>query len=187
MSSTAIIRLLGDMTTQMNRYASLPMLLLGLIGNSLNVYVFTRKVLRKNPCVILFFCSTIANFFALLVGLLARATLGFGWDPTVYNQAICKLKVFVLLSSQFIATWLITIATINRYLSSSRNAKVRQYSSQKATYRAIMALVVITCIIHVRVFYCSTADVRQVPPCTDHSTFKNHIAALVASFCFSKR
>ncbi|CAF1553931.1 unnamed protein product, partial [Didymodactylos carnosus] len=169
MSSTAIMRLLGDMTTQMNRYAPLPMLLLGLIGNTLNVYVFTRKALRKNPCVILFLCSTIANFFALFVGLLARVTLGFGSDPTVYNQAICKLKFFVLQSSQFMSIWLITLATVDRYLSSSRNAKVRQYSNQKGAYRAIMVLVVTTCIIHGRVFYCSTADVRQVPPCTDHT------------------
>ncbi|CAF3965081.1 unnamed protein product [Rotaria sordida] len=76
-------------------------------------------------------------------------------DPNTTIRAFCKSRVYILQSTFMMTHWMITIACIDRYALSSRNARLRQFAQ---VYIARRAVVIIICIwlilpIHTIVFY----------------------------------
>ncbi|CAF1043918.1 unnamed protein product [Adineta ricciae] len=117
---------------QFNRYASIVIFISGVIGNTLNIVVFTRPRLFNNPCSTYFFWSSIANISVLLFGLVSRfLSDGFGIDPVSNNLGFCRFRYYVLHSSMVLSSWLTILAGIDRYCISSRSAHRRQQSNLK--------------------------------------------------------
>jgi hypothetical protein len=83
-----------------SRWGSPSIFLFGLISNTLNIYVFTRLSLRRNPCSMYFLSSSITALAYTLINLPLR-TLQYGYkiDPTSYLLSFCKIKYF------FTYTW----------------------------------------------------------------------------------
>lgn len=74
--------------------------LFGIICNTLNIYVFTRSALKRNPCCMYFLSSSIAAFIYTVINLPLRTLqVGYNIDPTSYMLTFCKLKFF------FTYTW----------------------------------------------------------------------------------
>ncbi|CAF0842583.1 unnamed protein product [Adineta steineri] len=121
-----------------NRYIAIPLLFFGLIGNSLNIFVFTRKIFRNNICVIYFLVSTLFDILALIAGLFSRILNGFNMDPSQNSVVLCKLRFFTAYFSAYAAAWFISLACIERYLSSSTNIYKRQFITMKRTYQSII-------------------------------------------------
>jgi hypothetical protein len=73
---------------------------LGVTCNLLNIFVFTRPSLRRNPCCMYFLSSSVAALIYHLVEIPFRFfQFGFNLDPTRYLLSICKLRYY------FAFTW----------------------------------------------------------------------------------
>jgi hypothetical protein len=118
--------------------------LIGFIGNIINISIFTRPILIKNPCSIYFLCLSIANLNVLFFGSIIRLLSdGFGIDLISYNLGFCKCRYFILHSSLSLSSWFTVLAGTDRYCVSSRNVRRRQLSNLKYS----RYLVVLTTII----------------------------------------
>ncbi|UJR16704.1 hypothetical protein I4U23_003604 [Adineta vaga] len=127
-----------------NRYVPMPLLFFGIIGNILNLFIFTRKTFHNNICVIYFLGSTIFDSFVIIVGLLPRLFNGYGID----------------LSQNFaILSWFIGFACIERYLSSSISVYKRQWFTKKRTYASMIIILIFGFIAFGEHFYC--IDINQ--------------------------
>lgn len=116
-SSDAIaIAHLNFLASQMNRYLSIAILLFGTIGNLLNCLTLSQRILRSNPCAAHFLGSSVANLVALISGATVRLLAGWGADLTETISWICKVRLYVLYASRTIAPWLLTVATVDRWL-----------------------------------------------------------------------
>ena len=74
--------------------------LFGIVCNALNIYVFKRSALKRNPCRMYFLSSSIAAFIYTIINLPLRALqVGCNIDPTACILVFCKLKFF------FTYTW----------------------------------------------------------------------------------
>ena len=72
----------------------------GVVSNVLNIYVFTRPVLKRNSCCMYFLSSSFAALIYTVINLPLRTLqVGYNIDPTAYISAICKLKYI------FVYTW----------------------------------------------------------------------------------
>jgi hypothetical protein len=116
----------------------------GLIGNLLNICVFTvwyhlsRNVNHINPnnndrtsnSPLYLLVSSCANFIEIVYPVLTRIIFdGFRHPKTPENQLItCKLRFYVLHTSDFISLACICLAILDRYLISSREVHLRQLS-----------------------------------------------------------
>ena len=154
-------RFLGNFIAQFNRYVPIPLLLLGVIGNVLNVLILRRPSLRSNPCSICFIAASLVNLIALSDGLLPRILLSFDKDPSDTNDFLCKVKYYVIYSSSALASWFIVLATIDRYLSSAPEAWKRKLSSIQQTQRRILGLVAFAAMFFIDKFVCFVANIQN--------------------------
>jgi hypothetical protein len=142
-----------------NRYIPIPLLFFGTIGNILNILVFTRKTFRNNICVAYFLGSTIFDSFVIIVGLLPRLLNGFGSDPSQDSAVLCKLRFFITYFAGYVAVWFISLACIERYLSSSTSVQRRQLITMKRAYLSMVFVILLGFIVFGEVFYC--IDINQ--------------------------
>jgi hypothetical protein len=142
-----------------NRYIPIPLLFFGIIGNILNILVFTRKIFRNNICVAYFLAATISDCFIIFVGLLPRLLAGFGDDASQYSAVLCKLRFFITYFAGYTSAWFISLACVERYLSSSINVNTRQLITMKRAYHSMIVVILIGFIAFGEIFYC--IDINQ--------------------------
>ncbi|CAF3336602.1 unnamed protein product, partial [Rotaria sp. Silwood2] len=131
LSNASRIALLNDVSTQLNRYFGIFIFFFGIVGNALNTCVLSQRPLRSNPCAWLFLVSSISNSIGILAGLTSRPLSTWSADLTATNQFLCKLRAFLLHVAINVGSWLIMLATIDRWLSSNINANLRRRSTMK--------------------------------------------------------
>ena len=77
--------------------------ILGIIGHSLSIYVFTRPTLRLNPCARYFLASAIAGYFIILINIPIRTLQwGYGIEYITYSIATCKIVTFLLVWMRYV-------------------------------------------------------------------------------------
>ena len=151
------------MLTNINCYFSILIFVFGTVGNILNILVLSQRSLRSNPCAWLFAISSLANFIALLSGLTTRMVSYWTIDLTDTVSWLCKLRVFTLYTSRTIASWLITLASIDRWLLSCLDAHRRQMSTLKNVQQGTIVVTLMSMILYSPIFYCYEANLLNTP------------------------
>jgi hypothetical protein len=157
--SDDIIHRLPLISLQLNRIVPIFQIILGTFGNIMNILIFTRRSLRSHPCSLYFLASSINNLFVLYVATLTRL-LSSGWkiDPSNSNVTLCKLRIFFVYTSIALIQWFMVLASIDRYLSSCRNALYRQMSSLTIARKSIGLTILILALAHFHTFIWWTVD-----------------------------
>jgi len=137
-----------------NRYLPIPLLFFGTIGNILNILVFTRKTFRNNICVAYFMASTIFDSFIIIFSLLPRLLAGFNSDPSQYSAVLCKLRFFITYFAGYTSAWFISLACVERYLSSSTSVHRRQLITMKRAYFSMIFIIMFGFLVFGEQFYC---------------------------------
>jgi hypothetical protein len=165
MSATiqSTIDYLNFVTRELNYYIPMIFLILGTIGNTLNILVFTRPLHRTNPCSLYFISGSIINFFSLYIGLITPFLGLYNLDPTQRITSLCKIRFYLRYSTITLSTWFILLACFDRFLSSSMNANIRLWSSIRIAKRVII-LATLICFIfpYTQVFYCYAVNSKNV-------------------------
>jgi hypothetical protein len=161
--NTNIIDLLGCISKQLNRYVAFIIFIFGVMGNILNCLVLSQRTLRSNTCALLFLASSFIDLISILVGLTFRILSGWELDPTTTISSICKFRAFVVFSTRTAAIWLITLATIDRWLLSSVDIHRRQISSLKNVKRGIIIVVILSILSYIQMLYCYEANITDAP------------------------
>ncbi|CAF1201242.1 unnamed protein product [Adineta steineri] len=147
-SNTTFTNYINHLSSDLDRYLSIGILLFGTIGNILNCLALSQRPLRSNPCVLYFLASSIASIITLISGVLVR---------------LLSVRVYVLFNSRTVASWLIMLATCDRWLSSSVHAHYRQMSTLKNAQRGIIAAIFLSSIAYAQIFYCYEANLTNAP------------------------
>jgi hypothetical protein len=163
LSEASLIASLNNVITQINRYFGIFIFLFGVVGNTANIFILSQPPLRSNPCTWLFLVASIANFIAILAGLDSRFLSTWGADLTNTNQFLCKLRAFLLFNGITVGAWLITLATIDRWLSSNINVNRRQQGTLKNAQRGAILIVILSIIIETQQIYCFEANLTNTP------------------------
>lgn len=130
-------------TKQMNVYVGLFILVLGVIGNTLNALIFAnvRTSFARNPCSHYFIAIAMIDLLCLLIGFLSKILAsGFDIDPTTSSVVFCKFRSFFVYIIPLISTNLTCLATIFQFLNTSRHARYWQ----KANLRLIRWIILVT-------------------------------------------
>jgi hypothetical protein len=172
-TNPSTIAYLNFITGEFNRYIPLPFLFFGTIGNILNILVFTRPLLRTNPCSLYFVSGSIINFLSLYDGLITPFLGSYGLDPTQKINILCKIRYYLRYASITLSTWFILFACLDRFLSSSTNANTRSWSSLHLAKRIILLASIIGFIFpYTQVFYCYSINKNNT------CTYTNNICKL---------
>ena len=144
MTDVEIISILNSIVLRLNQILPAILLIAGTFGHMSNIIIFSKRSQRTNPVSIYFLSSTIANIFVLYGGVLMRYLVDTQQiDPVNNNTIVCKIRSFVLYLSLSLSNWYILLATIDRYLISSKEHLRRQLSTLKNAYRIIIGLTIV--------------------------------------------
>ncbi|CAF1032750.1 unnamed protein product [Adineta steineri] len=128
-------------------------MVVGIIGNCLNIAVLTRPSLYKHACSRYFLALAFNNLFytsAILVYLLLAN--GYRLDVTKVSLILCKLITYVYQICATLSPFFIVLATIDRYCTSSTSVRLRKFSNVKVARWAIMFIIIL-----IMLFYLNTA------------------------------
>jgi hypothetical protein len=142
----------------MDRYGLLFLFIIGILGNSLNVYVFSRAHLRQNPCVLCLLLSSCLNIITVIFGVLIRCLISYNIDLTYNSPIFCKLRYYLVYVSKSASLWFIVFACIDRYVSSSLNILHHQSINRKKINRIAFFILLLNLLSFTEVFYCFEAS-----------------------------
>lgn len=161
--NTDIINSLDYLSQQLNRYLAIIIFIFGVIGNTLNCCILSQRVLRTNPCALLFLTSSFVDLISIIFGLTTRILAGWNLDPTATNNFACKLRVFIVFSTRTMAIWLIAFATVDRWLLSSTNFHRRQKSKLENIERGIFLTITLSILFYIHMLDCYEANLIDTP------------------------
>lgn len=157
------IETLDNISDYMNRYISPLIFIFGTIGNILNCFVLSQRRFRSNSCAFLFLASSFVDLISILIGLITRILAGWHMDPTATITWICRFRVFVVFSTRTLAIWLITLATIDRWLLSSTSIHRRQLSSLRNARIGTLIFAVFSLCSYFHMTFCYEAKQNDQP------------------------
>lgn len=160
---TWLISILNTMRVQHNRYATICILIVGVLGNLLNVFVLSQPIFNKVPTTRYFIAASGASLAALSSGLLARVMSGWTADPASSNTHLCKFQAFTNKLGQTTCSYFLLAAAIDRWFQSSPNDRIRRMSSIKNSTRIITAIILLFASYHSLHAICYEAFL-QIPP-----------------------
>ena len=158
-----LINSMEYISEQLNRYLSPIVFIFGVLGNVLNCLVLSQRTLRSNSCALLFLVSSFVDLISILAGLTTRILAGWHCDPTSTINWMCKARAFTVFSTRTLATWLITLATVDRWLLSSVDIHLRHMSTLKNVKRGIAVCVVLSALSYVHMLACYEAKLHDQP------------------------
>ncbi|UJR34983.1 hypothetical protein I4U23_027762 [Adineta vaga] len=171
MSSLTSIQVIQS---QLLRYIPLITIIIGTIGNILNCFIFTRRSLRRNPCSIYFFASSIANFFAIYFGCFTRLLSSFSIDPPPSQMALyCKSKTFLTYIGLAGSAWFIVGACADRYASSAATVRIRSFSQVKVARRVVVLIAILVILVYFQMNFCFDGNIQSAN-CYPASSFCNY-------------
>ncbi|CAF3925076.1 unnamed protein product [Rotaria sp. Silwood1] len=146
-------------------YASYIILITGIIGNVLNIFIFISfKAFRNNQCVLYFVTESISNIFQIIIFFLIRLLIVLN-DSDPANSTIfwCKFRAMMITLCTLISFSAICFSACDQYLSTSLQASLRKLSTIKLAKILIFTAIIISilhtipfCIfIEIRASFCS--------------------------------
>ena len=135
-----------------------PWILLGIgtFGCVCNLITFTAPQLRTNSCAFYFLIATLFELSYITFGLLSSSASNlFGSTLLSTDRIYCKVRAYLVYAIGLMPTYLILLASVDRFVSSSVHARLRTFSRVKVAYRTTIGAIVIAFIscIHVLIVY----------------------------------
>jgi hypothetical protein len=165
MFTLTVVHPLDVITDQINRYGTLCLLLCSLIGNVFSCIVFSRRDLRSKPCCVCFLAAALVNLIVCVTAFTPRILNGWNnaADLSERISALCRLLMFMLFTARCMVAWIIALASVDRYLISSRSTRRRQMSNLKNAYRSLVLICVMSLLVWSEVFFCFDANLVGTP------------------------
>ncbi|CAF1930123.1 unnamed protein product [Rotaria magnacalcarata] len=105
-------------TNECNIYGGFFVFSIGVIGNVLNIIIFSSlKTFREMSSTFYMTVTSAVNIFQLIFGLLTRILInGYNIDPTKTSSFMCKARQFILITTMLIVFTCMCFAAIDQFL-----------------------------------------------------------------------
>ena len=153
---------------QIALYLGFFVLIIGLIGNTLNVIIFTSlRTFRETSCAFYLTVASLANIIHLLAGLLSRILIsGYDIDLTETSVTLCKLRQYIAVIAPLMVVSSMVFAAVDQFCSLTIGW--RRFSRRDVAWRLTLLTLVFwcTCNIPVILYHDIVRTSGTVPPCT---------------------
>jgi len=116
-------------------------MVLGIVGNSLNILILTRANLRNHSCSQYFLALSSNNLIYSIFLIYFVLADGYSIDAQYVSSALCKIIHYIVSASPFLSTYFIVLASIDRFCASSSVVKLRRFINVIIARRLIIILV----------------------------------------------
>ncbi|CAF1325887.1 unnamed protein product [Adineta steineri] len=133
--------------------------IIGIMGNSLNIAVLTRRSLFYHACSRYFLALAGNNLFYSAI-IITNRILSNGYQINITTNSIiaCKIINYISTLSSFLATYFIILASIDRCCASSHNAQIRKFSNVRVAHGMILLVVGILALFFIHILIICKLD-----------------------------
>ena len=144
-----IAKMLVDIATELSKVLLILLIIIGTVGNTLNLFIFTRPFLLKSSCTLYMIAASIDNLLVIYTSLLTRLlSTGFSIDIAAFSNFTCRFRFYVGYVFFALSPYFFILACFDRYCLSSPSASRRSWSSRKITQRCIVGAILLACILY---------------------------------------
>jgi hypothetical protein len=146
--SSSVIESLVAAYQQVIIYSGIPILVLGLIGDFLNLIVFlSLKTFRQNSCAFFLTIMSMVNIGQLITGLLTRIMIsGFDIDWTQSSLFYCKFRTYFFQVTSSTSLACLCLATIDQYCATCTHPHRQQWCNIKTARRLLILIIFLSLI-----------------------------------------
>jgi hypothetical protein len=133
---------------QITIYAGFFILLVGIVGNGMNIFIFSSvAIYRTTPCSFYFLVGSIYNILYVLINVTNRIITG-GYEIDLNSIGIiwCKARQFCAITLSLITLSCSCLATIDQYLATSQNVHLRRCSNIEWARRSVFVVIIVWCL-----------------------------------------
>jgi hypothetical protein len=134
---------LNNIRIWMTRYLMSGYVSIGLLGNIINICIFTRKNSLQNSCALYLLALSIANIFNLSFAVIPTIYALDHVDLSTYSSIYCRLRLYFVHVAIMVARTLLVVACIDRYALCSNKLRLRSFSKAKVAIRVIFGTVLL--------------------------------------------
>ncbi|CAF0860684.1 unnamed protein product [Adineta ricciae] len=143
-SSLGYITWLKTIQKDIYQIGGLILLTLGGISCLINIIIFSKKILRKNPCSIYLIAFNIATFLFLYSSFLnGIISIGFETDLGTMNLTYCRSRIYISYISELLTSYFLILASIDRVRITSSNTLTRNKSTCRLAVLSIIVGILI--------------------------------------------
>ncbi|CAF4135098.1 unnamed protein product [Adineta steineri] len=129
---------------------SIIFIVIGAVGHTLSIYVFTRPEFLPNPCARYFLASAISGSIVVYTIVPIRMLqFGYNINLLIYSTSVCQVLSYFLVCARLLPSWFIALASIDRFLASSPSTNLRAWSNIHIATRVILITVLFICLINI--------------------------------------
>ena len=108
---------LNDLGNKIDYYFALVTIPIGIIFNTISVFIFLRKNLNKTNMGFFNFCLSISNSFTLIYFIfVSDSKILFNYDLTNKNDVLCRIILFARRVLREISPWIEVLITFDRLI-----------------------------------------------------------------------
>jgi hypothetical protein len=120
------------------------------LGCSLNLIVFTRRHLRKNPCSMCFIALNINHILYTFLCLIpAILQIGYNINPSAYNLIFCRCRYYLAFVLASLERFYLILACIDRTLITSARFRIKKWSNTHFIGICIGSLILFWILFHI--------------------------------------
>ena len=162
-------------TQQIYIYGYCFIFLTGMIGNTINILMFSTN-LRKSPCSLYLLSTEVCDCLEILVWIVPYTVqVMAGVNGTESNLGWCKLMPYLAVAFTMMSMAILCLASIDRYHSTCRNVRQRQWSSMKVAKITILLAILGSLIISIpNLIYYYIENRGHISYCTENSDIYNN-------------
>ncbi|CAF1256288.1 unnamed protein product [Adineta ricciae] len=131
---------------QFTLYVGYFLLFAGVIGNGINILIFTKvRVYRTTSCTFYFLIGSIDNILYILFNVTLRI-LGVGYNINVTDRssAWCKARQYLIVVPAVLSIGCSCLATADQFFITSRNASLRRCGDIGWAHRIIIIAIILS-------------------------------------------
>ncbi len=147
--------MLLDISLQATRVVLTAFIILGTIGNILNLLIFTRPIRSRSSCIFYLIAASIDNILVIYTSLLFRLlSSGYSYNLTI-SDFFCKLRFYLSYVFLAVSPYFFILACFDRYCSSSISVRRRSWCNREIAKRFTIGAIILAFIlyVHMAIFY----------------------------------
>lgn len=114
------------------QYIGPPIIVLGIITNSLNIVILRQQALKDHSCSLYFVVLSTSNLAYTCIATTVNLLLdGYGINLTQHSNIFCKFISYFINFCSHLSAFMLVLASIDRYCASSSNVHRRNLSSYR--------------------------------------------------------
>ncbi|UJR06928.1 hypothetical protein I4U23_011217 [Adineta vaga] len=130
---------LDNILININIYYLSAICFFGIIGNFLNILVFSQNTLKNTGCSLYFISLSIVHLIVLFIPCFTQIIFSItGFDIALHSLFWCKFFVYFLFNGIFLSRYYICLISIDRWLVTSLHARIRQMSNLSVIRRILL-------------------------------------------------